>query len=557
MNAVELGTLEEGQISWQVAHEALSRLARARAAADAEEGRWLLAAERAAVHVHLGYGSFSEYIERLFGYQPRSVQERLRVAEALEGLPSLARALSNGELSWSAARELTRVAVQDTEQEWLEFARGKTLRQLEQVLAYKSSGDTPASPPDLSAQRHTLRFDVAAETLALFREAMNELRRRADTHLDDDSALLELARRVLGGPSQEGRSSYQIVLSVCPDCGNGQQQSAGGLVPVGADIVSMAQCDAQHVSLRADPVATPSAAPANDLAPDAEREVRASTADSAMASDPVWAGQDGAHVSADARPSTSSVDNRNAHVGAPATSARRGSISVDNHAAQVDASATQGGPHVGANARRNSDSVESHTAQVDSSATPERAGAERAPANSSSQKNGAPSSGHALPRAKQTIPPALRRAVLLRDQHRCQVPGCCNSRWIDVHHIELRSEGGRHSLQNLICICGAHHHAAHHGQLRLERSESGVLCVRHADGSEYGRSVNPRRLELRTKVFSALRQLGFREGQVRAALEQLPSEPAGGQVCFDGMLRAALARLRSPAPGARHFFREA
>src|SRR3954467_11569322 len=120
MNALELGTLEERQISWQVAHEALSRLARARAAADAEEGRWLLAAERAAVHVHLGYGAFSEYVERLFGYKPRSTQEKLRVAESLEGLPILAQALSSGEISWSAVRELTRVAVSETEHQWLE-----------------------------------------------------------------------------------------------------------------------------------------------------------------------------------------------------------------------------------------------------------------------------------------------------------------------------------------------------------------------------------------------------------------------------------------------------
>jgi hypothetical protein len=41
---------------WVRAHEALSRLAGERAAADAEEGRWLLAALRSAAHVHLGYG---------------------------------------------------------------------------------------------------------------------------------------------------------------------------------------------------------------------------------------------------------------------------------------------------------------------------------------------------------------------------------------------------------------------------------------------------------------------------------------------------------------------
>ena len=52
---------------WVLAHEALSRLARERAAADAEEGRRLLAALRSAAHVHLGFGTFGEYVERLFG----------------------------------------------------------------------------------------------------------------------------------------------------------------------------------------------------------------------------------------------------------------------------------------------------------------------------------------------------------------------------------------------------------------------------------------------------------------------------------------------------------
>jgi hypothetical protein len=231
MRALGIATPQNERITWQVAHQALSRLARERAAADAEEGRWLLAAERAAVHVHLGYGSFGEYVERMFGYKPRSTQEKLRVAQALEGLPTLAQALSSGEISWSAVRELTRVAVSETEQEWLEFARSRTLRQLEQVLAGKRSGDTPASPPDPSAQRHVLRFEVAAETFALFRDALSELRRRAGAVLDDDSALLEMARCVLGGPRAEGRASYQVVLSVCPECDNGQQQANGGLVP--------------------------------------------------------------------------------------------------------------------------------------------------------------------------------------------------------------------------------------------------------------------------------------------------------------------------------------
>lgn len=47
---------------WVQAHAALSRLAQERAALDAEEGRWLLCAWRSAAHLHLGYGSFAQYV---------------------------------------------------------------------------------------------------------------------------------------------------------------------------------------------------------------------------------------------------------------------------------------------------------------------------------------------------------------------------------------------------------------------------------------------------------------------------------------------------------------
>ncbi|MEO8185135.1 MAG: HNH endonuclease signature motif containing protein [Deltaproteobacteria bacterium] len=461
MGALELETPGETRTSWQVAHAALSRLARERAAADAEEGRWLLAAQRSAVHVHLGYGGFSEYIERLFGYKPRSTQEKLRVAQSLEDMPALAQALARGELSWSAVRELTRVAVSETEREWLDFARGKTLRQLEQVLATRRIGDTPRSPPDPSAQRHILRFEVAAETFALFRDALDELRRRTGAALDDDSALLELARSVLAGPRDEGRASYQMVLSVCPECGSGRQHATGGLVPVGPELIRMAHCDAQHVG----PLTEQHPLPANDLQPPPGQRQETEDAPGPGESESVSTGS---------TPSASTIDNPATHVGA--------------------------GP--------------------------------------------LPRNTPARPRATQTIPPALRRAVVLRDQRRCQVPGCQNTRWLDLHHLELRSEGGRHSLDNVICLCGSHHRAAHRGQIVLERTPDGRLRVRHADGSEYGGNVDPQLLEVRAKVFSALRHLGFREAEIRAALEQLRRDAALAQAPFDGLLRAALARLR-------------
>ena len=209
--------------SWTEAHEALSRLARERAALDAEEGRWLLCALRAAAHVHFGFGSFCQYVEWLFGYRPRTTQEKLRVAEALERLPRLAEALGSGALGWCAARELTRVAVPGTEQRWLDAARGKTQRELEALVADKAPGDAPDAPGTGEPRRHVLRFEVAADTFATFRHAMQHLERAAGSRLDHDALLLAMARHVLGGPSDDGRSSYQISLQVCSGCGRGQQ----------------------------------------------------------------------------------------------------------------------------------------------------------------------------------------------------------------------------------------------------------------------------------------------------------------------------------------------
>ncbi|HKO92261.1 MAG TPA: HNH endonuclease [Polyangiaceae bacterium] len=430
MGTAAFSVLEQEGSPWILAHRALSRLAKERAAADAEEGRWLLAALRSATHLHLGFGSFSEYVERSFGYKPRSTQEKLRVAEALEEVPVLAGALAEGTLHWSAVRELTRVVAPETEREWLDVAQGKTIRQLEELIAGKSQGDTPASPSQPCEQRHVLRFEVAPETLALFREALAALRRSSPGALDDDAALLALARLALGGPRDEGRASYQIALSVCAECGRGQQPSGGELVAVGAEIVEMAHCDGQHlgnISPRA----------ANDSVP-------GQTSD--------------AHVSADLH------------------------------------------------------------------------------AESAATETPVPT------RAKQTIPPALRRTVLTRDHRRCRVPGCRNTVFVDVHHIQLRAEGGRNAAENLITLCGVHHRASHRGQLLIEGA-SETARFRHADGSPYGRVEAPQAFEAQAKAFAALRSLGFREGDVRAAMARLRDERELVAGTTEEWLRAALGRL--------------
>ena len=68
---------------------------------------------------------------------------------------------------------------------------------------------------------------------------------------------------------------------------------------------------------------------------------------------------------------------------------------------------------------------------------------------------------HDVARAKQTIPPALRKKVSARDGHRCAVPGCRSTN-LDAHHILEVSKGGKHELSNLLTLCERCHPVVEH-----------------------------------------------------------------------------------------------
>jgi hypothetical protein len=407
---------ERPSIPWQRAHDELLRLAKRRAGLDFEEGRWLLSALRAGTHLRLGYGSIHEYTERLFGYSPRLTQEKLRVAEALEELPETARELEAGTTSFCAARELTRVATPATEREWLDVSRGRTVREIEQLVSGHLPGSRPDDAPDPAARRHVIRLEVSGEALATFREAMAKVRRDAGGPLDDDEAVLLFARTVLAGPRDEGRASYQVALTVCEECRRAKQAGRGEALEVATEIVEMADCDGQHIG-RVEPCA---------------------------------------HMGAGA----------DTHVGAqPSPSTRR---------------------------------------------------------------------------ATQSIPPALRRAVLRRDEHRCRAPGCQHATFVDVHHLVPRSDGGGNTADNLLTLCAAHHRALHRGELLIHGNPSTSLGFFHAVGTPYGRSFFLAAAEARARACRALTQLGFSETQAKQALARIPDNPSA---TLEQIIRQALHAL--------------
>ena len=77
-------------------------------------------------------------------------------------------------------------------------------------------------------------------------------------------------------------------------------------------------------------------------------------------------------------------------------------------------------------------------------------------------------------RRARTIPPAIRRALMLRD-HGCVFPGCTHTRYLHGHHIRHWLHGGETSVDNLALVCSVHHRSVHEGGWTITRGADGKL----------------------------------------------------------------------------------
>jgi Domain of unknown function (DUF222)/HNH endonuclease len=79
-------------------------------------------------------------------------------------------------------------------------------------------------------------------------------------------------------------------------------------------------------------------------------------------------------------------------------------------------------------------------------------------------------------RRTSVVPPAIRRAVVVRDRE-CRFPGCDRpAPWCDAHHVVHWADGGHTALSNLVLLCRRHHRMVHApDRFTLEVSEGRFL----------------------------------------------------------------------------------
>jgi hypothetical protein len=201
-----------------------------------------------------------------------AAREKVRVAHALKSLPAIAMAFARGELSYSKARALTRVASRENEEALLEFALHTTAARVEERCRELRCG-TAASIDD-AVRAHarrglSLRRDPERGTVTITVELPMEAGELVDKALDRAleatasgspefaeqswaaqraDALVLLATAWLGGgreTSSGASDTHQVVVHV------DHSSLRGGLGRAGLPIESVRRlsCDADHVIL--------------------------------------------------------------------------------------------------------------------------------------------------------------------------------------------------------------------------------------------------------------------------------------------------------------------
>ena len=365
-----------------------------------------------------GIASCAHWLSWQCGIGPVAAREKVRVARALESLPKIAGACGEGRLSYSKVRALTRVATAETEDTLLNIALNGTAAHVERTVR---------------GFRRAVRYLERDEA-----EAMHERR------------YLDCCRESDGSVRLEARLAPEVgeMLLKALEAAHAQLEERVG--------------DAQSVETDAD-AADAAAVPA---------DVSAETSPAQSALPACW---DAGSENVSAETPRRSVSQRRAdalgHILERFLAGKCSGSANGAHEVVV---------HIAHDALR--DVPESSGAEFDSGhvvavETARRLGCDGALIGVVEGAKGEPL---AVGRRTRAVPPAIKRALRVRDGG-CRFPGCDRSRYVHAHHIKHWADGGETRLDNLVTLCSQHHRQVHEGGYGV-RMNAGEIQITRPDG---------------------------------------------------------------------------
>jgi hypothetical protein len=355
-----------------------------------------------------------------------TAREHVRVARALRDLPVIRGEFAAGRLSYAKVRALTRIAVPATEAGLAELAGPMTGNQLERFAR---------------AHRQVTRAD----------DADARVRRRLAWRLEEDGSLSGTFRL----PPLQGAVLLQALRAACADLAGDPRGDVSAETPVvGAPPAGAPTADGLAEDPPPPPAAVPAVRTSSDLADGLVAVAESFLAGKIAGADDAEVYQVVVHAGTDAL--------------APAAGGP-GGVSAETPAAPARVPGDPADParcHV-----EDGPALSISTAQM--------LGCTAALSWMAHDRGGAVL---ALGRRRRRPSAAIRRAARERDGCRCRFPGC-ESRRVDLHHIQHWADGGRTDLDNLISLCPYHHTLVHDRGYLIAGPPGGAFAFYRPDGS--------------------------------------------------------------------------
>ena len=192
---------------------------------------WFADVQRRGLFRDLGYSSIYQYACEALGFSKSRTRDFVHLAVKLEDLPKVKEAMAKGELGYTKAREVVKVATAKTESSWLKAAEAPRRELVQQVKRVKRAAKTPQGQTELLPSKPTVvgpeelpvRFqvDLTPEQEARRAALVEKLHKlggaptdRAELLLDALAALVEAQENGPRGPRSSRNEGPPVHIHV-------------------------------------------------------------------------------------------------------------------------------------------------------------------------------------------------------------------------------------------------------------------------------------------------------------------------------------------------------
>lgn len=235
----------------RTAHASLRRSLAVAESAQHSAVLWFAEIQRRGLYRQLGYSSMHLYATECLGFSRAKTGDFTRLAAGLERLPKLRESVARGEVGYTKAREVIKVATPRTEERWLDEAVQSNRKQLAAKVARvrkKAAARRMAQPELLPAARverelereipQRVALEMSPEQFARWEALWEKLRKlgitgdRTDELLEALGTLVDITeseQRDNEKPAPRGASpAATIHIHECPKCSRAAIQTSSG-----------------------------------------------------------------------------------------------------------------------------------------------------------------------------------------------------------------------------------------------------------------------------------------------------------------------------------------